>query len=54
MNHPSLHILDLSNSETNVNKNKLRNIGVAAIVEGILQSTDQGYSLINDLNLSYN
>ena len=31
--HPSLSILDLSNSELNVNKNKLRNGGVIAIVE---------------------
>ena len=36
--HPSLSILDLSNSELNVNKNKLRNGGVIAIVEGVLQS----------------
>jgi Ran GTPase-activating protein (RanGAP) involved in mRNA processing and transport len=34
--HPSLSIIDLSNSELNVNKNKLRNAGVIAIVEGIL------------------
>jgi GH25 family lysozyme M1 (1,4-beta-N-acetylmuramidase) len=53
-NHPSLHIIDLSNSESNVNKNKLRNAGVAAIIDGILESTKQGHSLINELNLSYN
>ena len=53
-NHPSLTILDLSNNEMNVNKNKLRNVGAVAIVEGILESNMQGYSLINDINLSYN
>ena len=37
--HPSLSIIDFSNSELNVNKNKLRNAGAIAIVEGILQST---------------
>jgi hypothetical protein len=52
--HPSLTIIDLSNNEMNVNKNKLRNVGAVAIVEGILESTRQGYSLINDINLSYN
>ena len=35
-NHPSLHIIDLSTSESNVNKNKLRNMGVVAIIDGIL------------------
>ena len=34
--HPSLSIIDFSNSELNVNKNKLRNTGAIAIVEGIL------------------
>lgn len=53
-NHPSLHIIDLSNSESNVNKNKLRNMGVAAIIDGILESKKQGHSLISELNLSYN
>jgi RNA processing factor Prp31 len=27
-NHPSLTVIDFSNSETNINKNKLKNIGV--------------------------
>ena len=54
-NHPSLCILDLSNHELkNPNKNKLRNPGAIALVRGILESTEQGYSLLNDLNLSYN
>ena len=36
--HPSLSIVDFSNSELNVNKNKLRNAGAIGIVEGIIQS----------------
>lgn len=53
-NHPSLHIIDFSNSEFNINKNKLRDVGAIAIVEGILESKEQGYSLISEINLSYN
>ena len=53
-NHPSLSIIDFSNSELIVNKNKLRNQGAVAIVEGILQSKEQGCSLITEINLSYN
>lgn len=54
-NHPSLCILDLSNTELkNPNKNKLRNPGAIALVRGILESTEQGYSLLNELHLSYN
>lgn len=49
-----MYSVDFSNSEMNVNKNKLRNAGAIAIVEGILESTDAGHSLIGDLNLSYN
>jgi hypothetical protein len=52
--HPSLSIIDFSNSELNVNKNKLRNAGAIAIVEGILQSTKQGFSLISEINLGNN
>ena len=37
-NHPSLYRLDLSNEEMNINKNKLRNTGVVAIIEGIMAS----------------
>ena len=37
-NHPSLSILDFSNTELNVNKNKLRNVGAVAIVAGILET----------------
>jgi hypothetical protein len=37
-----------------VNKNKLRNTGAAAIVEGILESYSTGHSLISEINLSYN
>ena len=53
-NHQSLSIIDFSNTELNVNKNKLRNIGAAAIVEGILESRENGCSLISEINLSYN
>jgi hypothetical protein len=38
LNHPSLSVIDFSNSELIVNKNKLRNQGAVAIIEGILQS----------------
>jgi hypothetical protein len=54
MNHPSLSVIDFSNTELNVNKNKLRNQGAVAIIEGILMSTEHGCSLINEINLSYN
>lgn len=53
-NHPSLYSIDFSNSEMNVNKNKLRNKGAAAIVEGILESTATGHCLLGEINLSYN
>lgn len=53
-NHPTLSFIDFSNSELNINKNKLKNIGAKAIVEGILESTDNGSSLISSINLSYN
>ena len=53
-NHPSLSIIDFSNNELNVKKNKLRNLGANAIVEGILESTEQGCSLISEINLSHN
>jgi len=54
MNHPSLSVIDFSNTELNVNKNKLRNQGAVAIIEGILKSKEHGCSLINEINLSYN
>lgn len=50
--HPSLSFIDFSNSDLNINKNKLKNIGVQAIIEGILLS--EGQSLISELNFSYN
>jgi predicted transcriptional regulator of viral defense system len=53
-NHQSLSIIDFSNTELNVNKNKLRNLGAASLVEGILESTKNGCSLISSINLSYN
>jgi hypothetical protein len=37
-NHPSLYKLDLSNDEMNINKNKLRNVGAKALIDGILSS----------------
>jgi len=54
MNHPSLSVIDFSNTELNINKNKLRNQGAVAIIDGILGSREQGCSLINEINLSYN
>ena len=51
-NHPSLSFIDFSNSDLNINKNKLKNIGAQAIIQGIMQS--DGQSLISELNLSYN
>lgn len=53
-NHPTLSFLDFSNNEMHINKNKLKNIGAQAIVEGILESHDNGCSLISSINLSYN
>jgi hypothetical protein len=50
----TLSMIDFSNSEHVVNKNKLRNRGAISIVEGILESYEQGYSLISEINLSYN
>jgi len=51
-NHPSLTVIDFSNTETNMSKNKLKNQGVQAIVEGILESQD--HSMIQEINLGYN
>ena len=52
--HPTLNSIDFSNSDMNVNKNKLRNIGAIALVEGMLESYKNGCCLISDINLSYN
>jgi hypothetical protein len=52
MNHPTLMSIDFSNNEKNINKNKLKNNGALAIVEGILES--EGSSMISEINLSYN
>jgi len=51
-NHPSLTKIDFSNTEMNTNKNKLKNIGASALIEGILETEEQ--SVISELNLSYN
>ena len=50
--HPSLTMVDFSNSELYINKNKLKNSGAIAIVEGILET--EGCSLMSEINLSYN
>jgi len=44
--------IDFSNSEKNINKNKLKNPGALAIIDGILMTV--GGSLISEINLSYN
>ena len=41
-------------ADTNINKNKFKNIGAQAIVEGILESEEHGCSLISAINLGYN
>ena len=53
-NHPTLSFIDFSNNDMTINKNKLKNIGAQAIVEGILESYDFGCSLISAINLSNN
>jgi hypothetical protein len=45
-------MVDFSNSELYINKNKLKNAGAIALVEGILESKD--FSVMSDINLSYN
>ena len=52
-NHTSLSIIDFSNSDQIVRKNKIRDKGAKAIVDGILESTALGCSLISEINLSY-
>jgi len=37
-NHPTLSFIDFFNNDMTINKNKLKNIGAQAIVEGILES----------------
>jgi len=46
-NHPSLTDLDLSNDESNQNKNKLGNPGFEAVIEGILDSQTSVISMLN-------
>lgn len=48
----TLTALDFGNGERNTCKNKIKNIGVQALVEGILETPD--CSVISQLNLSYN
>ena len=50
--HPTLTMVDFSNSELYINKNKLKNAGAIALVEGILESKD--CSMMSEINLSYN
>ena len=45
-------MVDFSNSELYINKNKLKNAGAIALIEGILESKD--CSMISEINLSYN
>ena len=51
-NHPTLTKIDFGNTEMNTNKNKLKNVGAKAVIEGILETQD--YSIISEINLSYN
>ena len=40
-NHPTLTVIDFSNSDLYVRKNKIRDKGVKAIVDGIIESNEQ-------------
>lgn len=52
-NHPSLTHIDFGNTDLNVRKNKIRNKGAKAIVDGILESYRHGCSLISEIHLGY-
>jgi hypothetical protein len=45
--HPSLTDIDLSNDDSNQNKNRLGNLGLEAVIEGILESQSSVISMIN-------
>jgi Ran GTPase-activating protein (RanGAP) involved in mRNA processing and transport len=47
MEHSSLTDIDLSNDDSNQNKNKLGNAGLEAIIEGILDSSQSVISMLN-------
>lgn len=48
--HPSLTRIDLSNTDMNISKNKIKNAGAQALLMGILESGD--YSVMSEINLS--
>ena len=52
-NHPTLTVIDFSNSDLYVRKNKIRDKGAKAIVDGIIESNIQKCSMISEINLSY-
>jgi hypothetical protein len=47
MEHSSLVELDLSNDDSNQNKNKLGNSGLETIIEGILDSKSSVLTMLN-------
>jgi hypothetical protein len=50
--HPSLTCIDLGNFDTIKNRNRIHNEGLAAIIEGIVQTAEnQGFCLISELQL---
>lgn len=51
-NHASLTMIDFGNTDLNVRKNKIRNKGAKAIVDGILESNRHGCSLISEIHLA--
>jgi len=52
MEHPSLTSLDLSNDDSNLNKNRLSNAGLEAVMDAMLDPRSQ--SVISMLNFSQN
>jgi hypothetical protein len=52
MEHSSLTALDLSNDDSNLNKNRLSNTGLEAVIEAIIDSKSQ--SVISMLNFAKN
>lgn len=52
MEHPSLTSLDLSNDDSNLNKNRLSNAGLEAVMDAMLDPRSQ--SVISMLNFAQN
>jgi len=52
MEHPSLTSLDLSNDDSNLNKNRLSNTGLEAVIDAMLDPRSQ--SVISMLNFAQN